>query len=101
MFSQSNSSVYVAVLVLHPLLQMKILPFSLEDFGTFPVGNRDRNVFEDTIDALPLIEANGLRSHDGVMYTSFYLTSSDYLPIDSIQASQIPASSPISSFAYF
>ena len=50
---------------------MKILPKSLEFRGTLPDGYLDLKVLGETMDALPLMEVKGLKSHDGVMYNSF------------------------------
>lgn len=69
--SHTKSSVYVAVRKLHPLLHTKIFPKSLEERGTLPAGYRALKVLGETIEALPLIEANGFISQDGVMYNSF------------------------------
>jgi hypothetical protein len=50
---------------------MKVLPKSLEFLGTFPAGYFARYARADVIDALPLIDASGFMSHEGVMYSSF------------------------------
>jgi hypothetical protein len=71
-FSQTNSAVYVAVRVLQPRRQMKVLPKPFEFLGIFPVGYFARYARADVIDALPLIDASGLMSHEGVMYSSFW-----------------------------
>lgn len=52
---------------------MKVLPTFREDRGIFPVGYFARYVFADMMEALPLIEASGLKSQDGVMYNSFWI----------------------------
>lgn len=50
---------------------MKVLPEFLEERGIFPVGYFARYVSADMMKALPLIEANGLKSQEGVIYNSF------------------------------
>lgn len=46
---------------------MKVLPKSFEFRGMAPVGYFARYARADVIDALPLIDASGLMSHEGVM----------------------------------
>lgn len=58
--------------MLQPLLQMNTLPYSFEDRGTFPLGYLARNASSERTVALPLIDASGLMSQDGDMYSSFY-----------------------------
>lgn len=67
MSSQTNSSVYVAVRVLQPRRQMKVLPKSGRWRATFPEGNLLRKRWSDVTCALPLMEARGFTSHDGEM----------------------------------
>ena len=62
-----NSLVYVAVLVLQPLLQTKVLPDSGEVRGILPEGYRAKNLSSDMTLALPLIDARGFTSQDGEM----------------------------------
>jgi hypothetical protein len=50
---------------------MKILPYSEELLGTLPLGYLARYVLCDTIFALPFIDASGLMSQEGEMYSSF------------------------------
>jgi hypothetical protein len=50
---------------------MKVLPKSFEFRGIFPVGYFVRYARADVMVALPLIDARGLMSHEGVMYSSF------------------------------
>jgi len=51
---------------------MKAFPKSFEFLGMFPVGYFARYAWADVMDALPLIDASGLISHEGVMYSSFW-----------------------------
>lgn len=67
MSSQTNSSVYVAVRVLQPRRQMKVLPKSGRWRATFPEGNLPRKAARDMTVALPSMEARGLTSHEGEM----------------------------------
>ena len=62
----TNSSVYVAVLVLHPRRQKKVFEFR----GGFPEGYFFIKSSYDKTVALPLMEARGLMSQEGVMYSS-------------------------------
>lgn len=71
MSSQMNSSVYVAVLVLQPRRQTNVFPYSPAWVGIFPVGYLVEYAWREVIVAFPLIDARGLMSHDGEMYTSF------------------------------
>lgn len=71
MSSHTNSSVYVAVRVLHPRRQTKRFPNWREFRGTFPFGNSRINTPGDVTTAFPLIDCNGLMSHDGEIYSSF------------------------------
>lgn len=69
--SQTNSSVYVAVLVLHPRRQTNIFPRSLEPRGMRPLGYLAKNDEAESIVAFPLMEVKGLTSHEGEIYSSF------------------------------
>lgn len=71
MSSQMNSSVYVAVRVLAPLRHTKVLPWSGDCRGILSEGYAARKASRDMTLAFPLIEARGLESHEGVMYSSF------------------------------
>lgn len=56
--------------MLQPLLQINTFPKSLDERGTLPEGYRVLNAFAERMVALPLMDARGLMSQDGVMYTS-------------------------------
>ncbi len=52
---------------------MKTFPYSDDVLGIKPVEYRAWYAAADNTVALPLIDANGLVSHEGVMYSSFYV----------------------------
>lgn len=72
MSSQTNSSVYVAVLVLQPRRHINTFPNSFVFRGTLPLGYFLLNACSDMTCAVPLMEARGLWSQEGEMYNSFY-----------------------------